>query len=241
MWTDKKVSAVLPTYNEKDSIRSHIGELWATGVVDEVVVVDNNAVDGTREEVDGTGARIIHEPRQGYGWAVRRGLDEAVGDIVIVIEPDGTFIGRDVLKLLAYSEEFDMVLGTRTSRELIWSHANMGFGMRWGNWAVAKMIEVLFDTSDLTDVGCTLRLIHRRALDDIAPHFRVGGNHFSPEMIVLSALTGHRMIQIPVNYRARVGDSSATGDFRKAAWIALRMVGTILRYRVRGIAARRRP
>ncbi|HVL82483.1 MAG TPA: glycosyltransferase family 2 protein [Actinomycetota bacterium] len=231
MWHDRKVSVVLPTYNEKDSIREAIGELWSTGVVDEVIVVDNNAAPGTREQVDGTGARLVEEKRQGYGWSCRRGLAEAVGDIVILSEPDGTFIGRDVFKLLAYSDDFDFVLGSRTAKELIWSGANMGWFLRWGNWAVAKMMEFLYNTSNLTDVGCTMRLIHRKALDEISPHFTIGRNHFSPEMMVLSILAGHKLVQIPVNYRERVGESSATGDFWKAFKIGVAMIATILSYR----------
>ena len=53
------------------------------------------------------------------------------------------------------------MFGTRTTRELIWGGANMGWFLKWGNWAVAKMVEVLFNTSHLSDVGCTYRLIDR--------------------------------------------------------------------------------
>lgn len=238
MWNDKKISVVVPTYNEKESIRATIEGLNGLGVVDEVVVVDNNAAEGTREECEGTGARVVHEGRQGYGWSMRRGLSEAVGDLIVVIEPDGTFEPRDLFKVLAYSGEFDVVYGSRTSRHLIWSGANMGLFLRWGNWAVAKLLEVLFDTSNLTDVGCTLRLLHRQALEDIAPFFTIGENHFSPEMMVLSALRGHRMIQIPVNYKERVGRSSATGSLEEAIKIGLKMIYTILSYRVKGWTGR---
>jgi glycosyltransferase involved in cell wall biosynthesis len=73
-----------------------------------------------------TSARVITEINQGYGHALRRGLREATGDFVIMAEPDGTFVARDVHKLLAYADDFDMVCGTRTTRELIWEQANMG-------------------------------------------------------------------------------------------------------------------
>ena len=53
------------------------------------------------------------------------------------------------------------MFGTRTTRELIWHGANMAPGLRWGNWAVAKLIEALFNTSHLSDVGCTYRLLRR--------------------------------------------------------------------------------
>jgi glycosyltransferase involved in cell wall biosynthesis len=84
MWWGKRVSVILPTYNEKDSIRASIEEFEATGVVDEIVVVNNNAAPGTSEEVAPTNAREVHEPRQGYGAAIRRGFREVRSDYVIV-------------------------------------------------------------------------------------------------------------------------------------------------------------
>src|SRR5919109_45912 len=161
MWNGKTVSVVLMTYAERDSIREVIEGFLATGLVDEVLVVDNNAQAGTREEVAKTRARLVHESRQGYGFASRRGLEEARGDLIVLAEPDGTFLPEDLMKLLVYSNECDVVFGTRTTRELIWAGANMPSFLRWGNWAVAKMVEVLFNTSHLSDVGCTYRLLRK--------------------------------------------------------------------------------
>ncbi len=79
---------------------------------------------------------------QGYGHATRRGLLEARGELIVLAEPDGTFLPQDILKLLVYSTECDAVFGTRTTHELIWQGANMARFLRWGNWAVAKLIEV---------------------------------------------------------------------------------------------------
>ena len=134
-----------------------------------------------------TRARVVRETAQGYGHALRRGLREATGDIVIMAEPDGTFVGRDVLKLLAYADDFDMVCGTRTTRELIWEQANMGWFLRVGNWAVAKMIQVLYDGPSLTDCGCTLRLMHRPRSSGFSIELTVGGSHFLPEMVILGS------------------------------------------------------
>lgn len=233
MWRGSRVSVILPTYNERDSIRQCIEDFFATGVVDEVVVVNNNAAPGTSEEVAKTAAREVHEPRQGYGYAIQRGLREATGDYLVVAEPDGTFLGRDIHKLLAYADDFDVVYGSRTARTFIWRGANMGFFLRWGNWAVAKLMELLFNATNLTDVGCTMRLLHRSALERIAPHFTVGGSHFGPEMMLLSLIHGLRVIQVPVNYLPRVGRSSVTGDLKVAFLLGLRMVLLVLSYRLR--------
>ena len=111
MWQGENVSVVLMTYAEKDSIRAVVDDFLATGVVDEVIVVNNNAEIGTSEQVALTGAREVLEPRQGYGFATRRGLQEATGDVVVIAEPDGTFSGQDIFKLLSYSRDVDAVFG----------------------------------------------------------------------------------------------------------------------------------
>lgn len=226
------MSVIFPTYNEKESIRESIEEFLATGVVDEVVVINNNAAAGTSEEVAKTTAREIHEPIQGYGAAIRRGFKEATGDYLIVSEPDGTFRGRDVFKLLSYAVDFDVVYGSRTVKELIWMGANMGLFLKWGNYWVAKLMEFLFNTTSLTDVGCTMRCISREALQVIEPFFTVNGSFFGPEMMVLSVLKKQRMIQIPMNYTKRVGSSSVTGNKIVAFFLGLRMIRLILGYRL---------
>lgn len=237
MWNNKKVSVIFPTYNEKDSIYEAIEDFFASGYVDEVLVVNNNAAEGTEAEVARTRARQVFETEQGYGNAIRRGFREADPDAeyLIVSEPDGTFAGRDVLKLLAYSDEFDFVLGTRTSREFIWAGANMGRFLKWGNWAVAKMVEFLFNTTLLTDVGCTMRLIRRASLEKIEPLFTIGSSHFGLHMTLLVITNKLRLVEIPVNYRARIGVSSVTGSKIKAFFLGMTMIGLVLRHRLRSL------
>jgi hypothetical protein len=173
------------------------------------------------------------EPVQGYGSAIQRGFREAKGDLILVAEPDGTFQGHDTVKMLAYSDDFEVVYGTRTMKELIWRGANMGLFLKWGNYWVAKMMEFLFNSTSLTDVGCTLRCVRREALHDLQPHFTIGGSFFGPQMMVLSILMKMKMIQIPVNYTKRVGHSSVTGNKWVAFKLGLRMIWMILGYRLR--------
>lgn len=232
MWQGHTVSVILPTYNEKDSIREIIEGFEQCSYVDEIVVINNNAAEGTAEEVAQTSARQIFETTQGYGAAIQRGFREATGDYLFVCEPDGTFVPKDVIKFLAYLDDFDMVIGTRTSREFIWEGANMGLMLKWGNWAVAKMMEFLFNTTLLTDVGCTYRVIKRSALARIAHRFRVQGSHFGPEMMLHVILNRVRFTEIPVNYRKRVGLSMVTGSKFKAFILGMTMIGMILRFRL---------
>jgi glycosyltransferase involved in cell wall biosynthesis len=231
MYGSLKVSVVLPAYNEEPNIRSAVEEFFATGVVDEIIVVDNNSRDRTLEQARQTSARVVQESKQGYGNALRRGLRESTGDVVVMSEPDGTFVARDILKLLAYSEDFEMVCGTRTTQELIWEQANMGWFLRKGNWAVAKMIQLLYDGPSLSDCGCTFRLTHRSALRRIVDDLTVGGSHFLPEMVILALKRNLKIIEVPVNYRGRIGESKITGNLKGALRTGFRMIGIILKYR----------
>ena len=237
MWNGQDVSVVLMTYAERDSIRAVIDGFLATGYVDEVLVVDNNAQEGTADEVAKTPARLVREPQQGYGHATRRGLLEARGDLIVLAEPDGTFLPSDIAKLLVYSDECDVVFGTRTTREMIWAGANMNWFLRWGNWAVAKMIEVLFNTSHLSDVGCTYRVLRRSTAEHVAQNMTVGGSHAGIEVMLLTIVSGARFVEVPVNYLPRVGVSSVTGNPRAAVQVGLRMIQLLLR--LRGLSRKR--
>jgi glycosyltransferase involved in cell wall biosynthesis len=234
------VSLVLPTFNEKDSIRKVIQDFERLGIVDEILVINNNAAPGTSEEVRGTSAREILEPVQGYGSAIRRGFREATGDLIAVCEPDGTFAAEDLLKFLAYADDVDIVYGSRTVAAFIWEKANMGRFLKWGNWFVAKMMEVLFNTNYLSDVGCTYRLIRRPALEQLMPAFVVNSNYFGPEMMIRGYLARFKCVQIPVNYRERVGESSVTGDLVKAFRLGMQMIVLIIamRFRLDGLIVR---
>lgn len=235
MYKGKKVSVILPTYNEKGSIRQVINDFFDTGYVDEVVVVNNNAAEGTDEEVKKTQARQVFEKKQGYGYATQRGLAESEGDLLVICEPDGTFMAHDIIKLLAYSEDFDVVFGTRTTSKMIIKGANMGFFMRLGNWGVAKMMEVLFLTSALTDVGCTMRLLSRWGYDTIKNQFTIGESHFGPELMCLVITNKVSFMEIPVKYAPRVGKSSVTGDKIVAFFLGMKMVFLIIKYRIKSL------
>ncbi len=234
MYKKKTVSVVIPTYNEADSIRSVIEGFFATGVVDEVIVVDNNALGNTKEEIEKTNAiRVVEKENQGYGHALMRGLKEAKGDLIVMVEADGTFDPEDVHKFLLYSDDFPVVFGTRTSRASIWSGAFMPFSVRFGNWAVAKFLEVLHNGPTLTDVGCTYKLISREALEKIIPLFLMskGNGKWSPEFMIWVLRKGLVPIEIPVMFKPRVGKSTYTGSIWKAAKLGFKMIPLIIKYR----------
>ena len=193
MWNGRTIAVVLPTFRERNSIAAVVKGFEALGIVDEIVVVNNNAEAGTSAEVN----------------------------------PD------DLLKLLPYSVDCDAVFGSRTVSTFIWSGANMNWFLRWGNWAVAKLIEILYNTPYLSDVGCTYRVISRECIQRIAPEFRSNGSRFGLEMQLLVVATSDRFVQVPVNYHPRVGESAVTGDVRKAFALGIDMIGLVLRIRLR--------
>ncbi len=234
MYKNKKVSVVMPAYNEGENIATAVADFKAQLAVDEIIIANNNSSDNTKNLAIESGAIVIDEMRQGYGYACQRALREARGYYIILVEPDGTFEANDIEKFLAYSNDFDFVVGTRTAKEMIWDGANMGSFLKWGNWAIAKLIEVLHNGPSLTDVGCTYRLIKRDALEKIEGKFTVGGSHFSPEMMILAIKSNVLMIEVPVNYKERRGESKITGKKWPAFKLGLIMIKTILSYRFKG-------
>jgi glycosyltransferase involved in cell wall biosynthesis len=87
-----------PAYNEEENIAVAVKDFLGVGVVDEVIVVDNNSYDQTAERAREAGGRVISEATQGYGAALTRGLAEAKGELIILAEPDGTLTSRDIIK-----------------------------------------------------------------------------------------------------------------------------------------------
>lgn len=238
MWNGHSLAVVLPTYNEADSIADCIRRFDATGWVDDIIVVNNNAHPDTSPAVAMTTAREVHETQQGYGAAIRRGLREAAGaDLVCVCEPDGTFDPEDLAKLLPYSADVDVVFGTRTVHEFILTGANMGWWLRWGNWGVAKMTELAFNTGWLSDVGCTFRVLNRSALDRLGDNYVGTGSSFGFEMMLRVIEADLRFVQVPVNYRERVGTSSVTGSTWTAIRLGLEMAQMCAVARIRGTSA----
>lgn len=234
MWKERRVAVVLPTYNEKDSIRQVVFDFAKLESVDLIIVVNNNATPGTSEELVGTPAIEVHESQQGYGAAIQRGVREALGrgaDLVSICEPDGTFVPADIMKLLAYCDDIDVVFGSRTVSTFIWDGANMGPFLRWGNWFVAKLIEALFNTVYLSDVGCTFRVLSAKASGDIAAQATSFGSAYGLEMMLAVIAQDLPFVQVPVNYRPRVGESSVTGSMVAATKLGLQMIGMVLRER----------
>lgn len=214
MYNHKSVSVVLATYREKKSIKRIIQSFFDTGFVDEIIVVNNNAENGTDEEIKKTKAKIIYEKRQGYGYAFRTGIKRASGYYTILCEPDGTYEAEDIEKLLIYAKQgFDVVLGSRTGQSTLFSGADMDIRRKWANVLEAKSIEVLFNSNSLTDVGCTYKLFTKKTLSKFSKKWLTTNSLFATELLLLTVSHKVNYIEIPITFKKRVGVSSLTGKW----------------------------
>ncbi len=235
VYNNKKVCAGIIAYNEEKSIGKVADDFKSQmPLIDEIIIVDNNSKDMTNEIAKASGATVVKEEKQGYGNACQRAMKECLdagAGIIILTEGDASFSASDSTKLLAYTNDADLVLGTRTNPALIGQGAKMNKFLLWGNIFLAKLIKWKFFSKKfrVSDVGCTYRAIRADALRKIQPHFSVGGSSFSPEMIVLAARNNLKIIEIPVNYKERIGESKITSSFSKSLKLGLRMIWLILR------------
>lgn len=237
-WATRPLAAILTAYNDEEAIGPSVDEFLRQPRMERVIVVDNNCTDATAAVAAARGAAVVAEALQGYGYACMRGLRFALettrADFVVLAEGDMTFFGDDVPKLLPYLEECDLVLGTRTNRTLTQSASQMDWFLAWGNLALAFLIRLRYwdrnflGRAQLTDVGCTFRVIRRSALQRIIDQLTVGGYYFSPHMILVALRNDLRVVEVPIKFRARVGVSKGAGRSRRRALrIGISMVGEI--------------
>jgi glycosyltransferase involved in cell wall biosynthesis len=178
----------------------------------------------------------VQADKSGYGAALIAGMSAAKGDILALTDGDGSFPARDLLKLLVYMDDAQMVMGTRTTRQMPDSGANMGFLSRWGNVLMARGLRLLWFTGPrLTDVGCSYRALTRNTFDEIRDELRETGPAFSAEMICATLRHRRRVIEVPVTYRRRRGaGAEGLGGLLRQAWTGLAMFLTICRKRFAG-------
>ena len=231
MYRGRKVSLVFPAYNEEKNIGVAVKDFLSIRLVDEMIVIDNNSRDNTSQIAKKAGAKVVLEKKQGYGFALRRGMKEATGDLIVLCEPDATFSAADLPKLLALINNSDLVMGTRTNKRFIHNGANMGLFLRLGNISVAKFMQLLYGLSNISDCGCTFRAFNKSIAEKILPHLTVGGSHFLPETVALTKLAGGKITEVPIHYGQRIGESKITGSFKKSIKVGINMIGIILKYK----------
>ncbi len=230
-----RVSVVIPAWNEAESIGRVIEDF--TPHVAEIVVADNESADGTGKIAAELGARVSSKKLRGYGDALRHGMELATGDILVLVEADHSFRAKDLGKLLEFMKDADMVIGTRTTRQMIEQGTNMRGLVRWANVAVGKFIELLWWSQEprFTDVGCTYRAIWRDVYLRIKDRLTGIGPEFSPELMIEVLRQHRRVIEIPVSYYPRLaGESKHSRSFMQLARTARKMLKLVMRKRFLG-------
>jgi len=162
-------------------------------------------------------------------------MDMASGDILILVEADGSFSADDLSKLLSYLKDADMVIGTRTTKQLILQGANMNGALRWGNWFAAKFMQFLWFSQEnrFTDLGCTYRVLWKDCYSVIHDNLHAAGPEFSPEMMVEVMKAKRKVVEIPVTYRPRIGgESKHSQNWKNIAKTASKMLGLIICKRI---------
>ena len=233
----------MTAYNDAEATAQAVKDFSRQPSVVKVLVIDNNSSDDTAALATAAGATVIHESRQGYGYACTRGLAEGLkvteANVIVLTEGDGTFFAEDIAKLLAYMDDAELVVGNRVVRGLIDTDSQMDHFFTWGNMAVAMLMRLRFwdgrhlGPAGLMDVGCTFRAIQRPALERILPELEVGGNHFSPHMLLVAMARGLSVIEIPIRLRRRTGKSKgASQSLWKGLEVGLTMIWHIMTFRV---------
>ncbi len=224
-----QVSLVVPAWNEEGSIGAVVRDFRPH--VQEIVVADNVSEDRTAEIARAGGARVCSTPLCGYGEALRYGMEQAQGDIIVLTEADHSFRSKDLGKILEYMKDADMVIGTRTTRQMVEQGTNMVGIVRWVNVAFGKIVQLLWlnNHTRFTDVGCTYRAIWRDVYEKVRPRLKAVGPEFAPEMTIEVLRLHRRVIEIPVSYYPRLaGESRHSAGFRQLAKTALRMLRLIV-------------
>ena len=221
-----RVSVIIPTHNEAQAIGQVLADL-RSDLVTEVIVVDSNSIDGTPEIAARMGARVIQEPRRGYGRACLTGLAAAdSSDVVVFLDGDYSDRPSELPNLLAPIIEgrADITLGARlrqrnSPRALPWHQV-------FGNRLAALMIRLLYGL-EITDLG-PFRGARAGVLRELALQEMTYG--WAVEMILKGSLAGYRVVEVPVSYYPRIGKSKISGTLKGTVGAAWFILSLIVRY-----------
>ncbi|HEX7941925.1 MAG TPA: glycosyltransferase family 2 protein, partial [Gemmatimonadaceae bacterium] len=216
------VSVVIPCLNEAENIVECVTKareaLARNAIAGEVVVADNDSEDGSRELAEAAGARVVHEPRRGYGSAYRAGFAAAQGEFIVMGDADLTYDFDEIPRFLAELQDgADMVIGDRMKNihpgAMPWLHRYVG------NPLLSGFLNLLFRTG-ISDAHCGMRAVRAEALPQLA--LRTTGMEFASEMVIRAAKEDLDIRQFPIEYHPRGGESKLS-SFRDG-WRHLRFL-----------------
>ena len=235
MYRNMTIGVVIPALDEESAIGSVVGDLRALRnadggpVVDDVVVCDNGSTDETARRATEAGARIVRESRAGYGSACLAALAALRPvDAVLFTDGDHAFHACEAPRLLdALADGADLAIGSRTlgRRE----HGALTRSQTFGNAVATVLIRVLFGQR-VTDLG-PYRAIRTPALAGL--HMADPAFGWTVEMQVKAIQAGLTTVEVPVDTRARIGESKISGTLRGAVGAGVGILSTIARLRLR--------
>ena len=214
------MSVIIPTHNEAQAIGRVLADL-SPDIVTEVILIDSNSTDGTPEIAAKLGARVVHEPRRGYGRACLTGLAVAdAPDVVVFLDGDYSDRPAELAQVLAPIAEgrADITLGSRLGEQRI--PGALPWHAVFGNWLAASLIRLLYGVR-ISDLG-PFRAARTDVLRKLALEEATYG--WAVEMILKGALQGFRIVEVPVSYYPRLGKSKISGTVKGtlgAAWFIL--------------------
>jgi glycosyltransferase involved in cell wall biosynthesis len=232
-----RVSVIIPTHNEAEAIGRVLTDL-PRHLVTEILVVDSNSTDDTSEIARKMGARVIQEPRRGYGRACLTGIANTQNpDVMVFLDGDYSDRPAELPILLAPIIEgrADITLGSRLGGK-----SNRG-ALPWhqilGNRLAAGLIRLLYGVK-ITDLG-PFRAARADVLRELALEQATYG--WAVEMILKGALRGFRIVEVPVSYYPRIGKSKISGTVNGTIGAAWFILGLIVSYYFRRPRAVTRP
>src|SRR3954468_23847702 len=201
------VSVVIPCLNEEENIercvRSARSSLEAAGIPGEVIVADNASEDRSAELARGAGARVIHEPRRGYGSAYLAGFAAARGRYIVMGDADLTYDFNEIPRFVQHLDDgAELVMGDRMDQihpgAMPWLHRYVG------NPVLTGILNVFFRTG-VSDAHCGMRALRR----DVLPRLdlRTTGMEFASEMVIRASKEKLRIAEFPIEYHPRGGES----------------------------------
>ncbi len=196
-----KVSVIIPTLNERDAITNVINQVKKYVPGCEIIVVDSSE-DGTYELAIKSGAKVLKEPRLGYGHAIRRGLSEATGTILLFIDGDNSYSASDIPKVIEPIAlgEADLSIGARFHSR----PKGMTITRYVGNLIINSIFSNLFKRK-ITDSQTGLKAISSEAYKKL--ELKENGMPFSTEVLLKSISNNLRVKEVQVSYDTRVGRS----------------------------------
>ncbi len=225
----RRTSLVYVIDRESDVSVRPLAEYSAVAELDEVVVVAAHSWPALAAAAQLPKVRLINaNPGTPPGTLLRLGCDAASGDILVLGFGDDTFAPVDITKFLAYLRDADMVIGTRTTRQLIEQGTNMRGIVRAAHMVLAKLLALLWWRFDyrFSDICCMYRALWRSTYTAVRDQLRAPGLEIYPEIVVEVVRARRRIVEIPINYYNRDvrseyvrSDAQRVASFVRVVWL----------------------